>query len=29
MLLGEILTTQALVGCALMLGGMIWSQARP
>jgi drug/metabolite transporter (DMT)-like permease len=29
MLLGEILTTQALIGCALMLGGMIWSQARP
>jgi drug/metabolite transporter (DMT)-like permease len=29
MLLGETLTMQALVGCALMLGGMIWSQARP
>lgn len=29
MLLGEILTVQALVGCALMLCGMIWSQARP
>lgn len=29
MLLGETLTAQALVGCALMLGGMIWSQARP
>ena len=29
MLLGEILTIQALVGCALMLCGMIWSQARP
>ena len=29
MLLGETLTTQALIGCVLMLGGMIWSQARP
>ena len=29
MLLGEILTPQALTGCALMLGGMIWSQVRP
>jgi drug/metabolite transporter (DMT)-like permease len=29
MLLGETLTAQALVGCALMLAGMIWSQARP
>lgn len=29
MLLGETLTAQALAGCALMLGGMIWSQARP
>ena len=29
MLLGELLTTQALIGCALMLCGMIWSQARP
>jgi drug/metabolite transporter (DMT)-like permease len=29
MLLGETLTMQALVGCALMLAGMIWSQARP
>lgn len=29
MLLGEILTVQALIGCALMLCGMIWSQARP
>jgi drug/metabolite transporter (DMT)-like permease len=29
MLLGETLTIQALIGCALMLGGMIWSQARP
>lgn len=29
MLLGEILTIQALIGCALMLCGMIWSQARP
>ncbi len=29
MLLGETLTTQAILGCALMLGGMIWSQARP
>jgi len=28
-LLGEILTVQALIGCALMLIGMIWSQARP
>jgi drug/metabolite transporter (DMT)-like permease len=29
MLLGETLTMQGLVGCALMLAGMIWSQARP
>ncbi len=29
MLLGETLTAQALIGCALMLGGMVWSQARP
>jgi drug/metabolite transporter (DMT)-like permease len=29
MLLGETLTPQALIGCALMLCGMIWSQARP
>jgi drug/metabolite transporter (DMT)-like permease len=29
MLLGEILTIQALIGCTLMLCGMIWSQARP
>ena len=29
MLLGEILTVQALIGCALMLCGMIWSQIRP
>jgi drug/metabolite transporter (DMT)-like permease len=29
MLLGEILTVQALIGCTLMLCGMIWSQARP
>ena len=29
MLLGEILTIQAFIGCALMLCGMIWSQARP
>lgn len=29
LMLGEILTTQAVIGCALMLCGMIWSQARP
>jgi len=29
MLLGEILTVQALIGCTFMLCGMIWSQARP
>lgn len=29
LLLGETLTLQALIGCALMLGGMIWSQIRP
>ena len=29
MLLGETLTPQTLMGCALMLGGMIWSQVRP
>jgi drug/metabolite transporter (DMT)-like permease len=29
LMLGEILTFQAVVGCALMLCGMIWSQARP
>jgi drug/metabolite transporter (DMT)-like permease len=29
MLLGETLTAQAMLGCALMLAGMIWSQARP
>jgi drug/metabolite transporter (DMT)-like permease len=29
LLLDEILTVQALIGCALMLCGMIWSQIRP
>jgi len=29
LMLGEILTTQALIGCGLMLCGMIWSQIRP
>jgi drug/metabolite transporter (DMT)-like permease len=29
LMLSEILTTQAVIGCALMLCGMIWSQARP
>ena len=29
LMLGEILTVQAVIGCALMLCGMIWSQARP
>lgn len=29
LMLDEILTTQAVIGCALMLCGMIWSQARP
>ena len=29
LLLGEILTLQALIGCTLMLCGMIWSQAKP
>lgn len=29
MLLGETMTAQAVIGCALMLCGMIWSQVRP
>lgn len=29
MLLDETLTVRAMVGCALMLAGTIWSQARP
>lgn len=29
LLLGEVLTVQAMLGCALMLGGLIWSQLRP
>lgn len=29
LMLGETLTIQAFIGCALMLVGMIWSQARP
>lgn len=29
LMLGEVLTVQAVIGCALMLCGMIWSQARP
>lgn len=28
-MLGETLTTQAMLGCLLMLGGMTWSQVRP
>lgn len=29
LLLGEILTVQAMFGCALMLAGLVWSQVRP
>lgn len=29
LLLGEVLTMRALIGCTLMLCGMIWSQVRP
>ena len=29
LLLDEMLTVRAMAGCALMLGGMLWSQLRP
>lgn len=28
LMLGEVLTTRAMLGCTLMLGGMIWSQVK-